>query len=262
MYLPSLAKMLMAPSAFNVFDKLKSLNFSWPARLATLVLIGQATWYCILAFRQYRRFQVQREEIKRALSRAREHKASASAVLVYSHKISRRKRATSQKIPDEMIADMRQIRVLSQEMLSTVSKFGLNREEIQHVSFRVGSISSKQDKSKSPEYSSRLGPLQTLASTAPFTGLLGTVLVVLSILEKSSVGENLSTKQYSHALISAFLTTALGMAVALPAVFAFNYFVDKFKAFGLEVNTVEDEIFGNTSFIERISADNEAQTSF
>lgn len=70
-----------------------------------------------------------------------------------------------------------------------------------------------------------LRPLEVIAAAAPLLGLLGTVLGMIdafSALEKA--GSNVDPAILSGGIWKALLTTAVGLAVALPAVIAFNWF--------------------------------------
>lgn len=71
---------------------------------------------------------------------------------------------------------------------------------------------------------SRLGLLGTLGSNAPFIGLLGTVIGIVRAFRELSR----SSAQLSPALMGeigeALIATALGLLVALPAIFAYNAF--------------------------------------
>jgi biopolymer transport protein ExbB len=77
----------------------------------------------------------------------------------------------------------------------------------------------------------RLTFLGTLGNNAPFVGLLGTVIGIVQAfheLEQSGVGGSASTAVMG-AIAEALVATAIGLAVAIPAVLAFNHFQRKVK---------------------------------
>ncbi|MCA9593904.1 MAG: MotA/TolQ/ExbB proton channel family protein [Myxococcales bacterium] len=77
-----------------------------------------------------------------------------------------------------------------------------------------------------------LAYLGTLGSNAPFVGLLGTVVGIIMAFEElgaSSVGAAASGALMS-AIAEALVATAIGLAVAIPAIVAFNYFQRRIKA--------------------------------
>ena len=73
--------------------------------------------------------------------------------------------------------------------------------------------------------------LATTGSTAPFIGLFGTVWGIMrAFAGLSSVGENanLLTTVTPH-IAEALVATAIGLLAAIPAVMAYNYFVNQIK---------------------------------
>lgn len=87
-----------------------------------------------------------------------------------------------------------------------------------------------------------LGSLATVGSTAPFVGLLGTVIGIIdafaTIQEHNTTGMSAVAGGISEALV----TTALGLFVAIPAVMMFNYFTGKMKAFAVEMDNSSSEL--------------------
>jgi biopolymer transport protein ExbB len=72
----------------------------------------------------------------------------------------------------------------------------------------------------------RLAYLGTLGNNAPFVGLLGTVIGIVQAfdsLQRAGLGGSAST-DIMGAISEALVATAIGLAVAIPAVAAFNYF--------------------------------------
>lgn len=70
---------------------------------------------------------------------------------------------------------------------------------------------------------SGLGVLATVGSTAPFVGLLGTTLGIISAFQgMATMGGGLEA--VSGGISEALIKTALGLVVAIPAVWLYNYF--------------------------------------
>lgn len=87
-----------------------------------------------------------------------------------------------------------------------------------------------------------LGFLGTLGNNAPFIGLFGTVVGIVMAFEK--LGQTASANASSEVMSSiaeALVATAIGLAVAIPAVAAFNWFQRRIKA-----------IHGNTEALSRV----------
>jgi len=75
-------------------------------------------------------------------------------------------------------------------------------------------------------YERRLPVLSTIAVNAPFVGLLGTVIGVLNAFGQlaSALEGAARTEQVMGSIAEALVATAVGLAVAIPAVIAFNAF--------------------------------------
>ena len=75
-----------------------------------------------------------------------------------------------------------------------------------------------------------LAVLASVGSTAPFVGLFGTVWGIMSAMKDISRLGNASIDVVAGPIGEALLATGVGIAVAIPAVLAFNYFVRRVKA--------------------------------
>lgn len=78
--------------------------------------------------------------------------------------------------------------------------------------------------------------LATTGSTAPFIGLLGTVLGILEVFHGLDSGDA-SIAAIGPKIAEALYVTAIGLAAAVPAVMAYNYFVRKIRVLESEVET-------------------------
>jgi len=67
--------------------------------------------------------------------------------------------------------------------------------------------------------------LASIGSTAPFVGLFGTVWGVYHALVNIGMGDGVTVNQIAGPVGEALIMTGLGLAVAIPAVLAFNAFV-------------------------------------
>ena len=65
--------------------------------------------------------------------------------------------------------------------------------------------------------------LASVGSVAPFVGLLGTVLGIISAFQGIAATGSGGLSAVSAGIAEALIETALGLAVAIPAVLAFNY---------------------------------------
>jgi biopolymer transport protein ExbB/biopolymer transport protein TolQ len=67
------------------------------------------------------------------------------------------------------------------------------------------------------------GVLGTVSSTAPFVGLLGTVMGIVTAFQQMAATGAGGLATVSAGIAEALVTTAIGLLVAIPAVFAFNF---------------------------------------
>jgi biopolymer transport protein ExbB len=81
--------------------------------------------------------------------------------------------------------------------------------------------------------------LSVIAHIAPLLGLLGTVLGFIDAFGEMRLSGLLDTSasKIGEAMESALLTTAAGLAVAIPTVFGYNLLVSKITSFGLELES-------------------------
>ena len=67
------------------------------------------------------------------------------------------------------------------------------------------------------------GVLATVSSTAPFVGLLGTVMGIVNSFQMMAASGSGGLGTVSAGIAEALVTTAFGLLVAIPAVMAYNY---------------------------------------
>jgi biopolymer transport protein ExbB len=72
-----------------------------------------------------------------------------------------------------------------------------------------------------------LGVLATVGATAPFVGLLGTTMGIVNAFEGMAASGSGGIGAISAGVAEALITTAFGLLVAIPAVWAYNYFQTK-----------------------------------
>jgi len=84
--------------------------------------------------------------------------------------------------------------------------------------------------------------LATIGSTAPFVGLFGTVVGIINAFKGISQNKSTGLGAVAGGISEALVTTAIGLFVALPAVWAFNYFTNKIEAFDVEMGNSSSEL--------------------
>ncbi len=87
-----------------------------------------------------------------------------------------------------------------------------------------------------------LGGLATIGSTAPFVGLFGTVVGIINAFRGISESKATGLGAVAGGISEALATTAIGLFVAIPAVWMFNYFTNRVEAFDVEMDNSSSEL--------------------
>lgn len=83
--------------------------------------------------------------------------------------------------------------------------------------------------------------LATTASTTPFIGLFGTVWGIMNAFRGLSVTHSSSIQAVAPGIAEALIATAMGLAAAIPAVMAYNHFVQRIKVLAAEMDNFSQE---------------------
>jgi biopolymer transport protein TolQ len=94
--------------------------------------------------------------------------------------------------------------------------------------------------------------LATIGSVSPLLGLLGTVLGVMDAFIGIAAGGSGNISAVAPGVAEALVTTVVGLAVAIPAVIAYNLFVSRLNVFTGELEGFAQEIVGTMAREGRI----------
>jgi biopolymer transport protein ExbB len=84
--------------------------------------------------------------------------------------------------------------------------------------------------------------LATIGSTAPFVGLLGTVVGVINAFQGIGNSGSAGIGAVSVGISEALVETALGLVVAIPAVWFYNYLSGQIEYFNVEMDNSSSEL--------------------
>ena len=87
-----------------------------------------------------------------------------------------------------------------------------------------------------------LGGLATIGATAPFVGLFGTTVGIINAFTGMSAGEDVGLAAVAGGISEALVATAIGLFVAVPAVWMYNYFTGKIESFIVEMDNSGSEL--------------------
>ncbi len=83
--------------------------------------------------------------------------------------------------------------------------------------------------------------LATTGSTTPFIGLFGTVWGIMDAFRGLSVTHSSSIQAVAPGIAEALVATAAGLAAAIPAVMAYNHFVQRIKVLAADMDNFSHE---------------------
>jgi biopolymer transport protein ExbB/TolQ len=86
------------------------------------------------------------------------------------------------------------------------------------------------------------GVLATVSSTAPFVGLLGTVMGIVNSFQAMAASGSGGLGTVSAGIAEALITTAFGLLVAIPSVMMFNYFSGWIDARAVDMSESSNEL--------------------
>jgi biopolymer transport protein ExbB/TolQ len=81
-----------------------------------------------------------------------------------------------------------------------------------------------------------LPALATIGATAPFVGLFGTTFGIINAFAAMKITGSTGFIAISAGISEALVTTALGLLVAVPAVWAYNYFAGRIERLAVEID--------------------------
>lgn len=202
-------------------------QMGWAARLVVIALFMQSAWSIgvmidrLIAFRaarkQSREFApavagaLREGKLDEAIKIADRYKKSHLAKVVVAGLQEFRAHQLSTEIPGEVIE---------------ASRRALDRAQaIVHAELKRG-----------------VPGLATIGSTAPFVGLFGTVVGIINAFKGISTEKTTGLGAVAGGIAEALVATAIGLFVAIPAVWMFNYFTGKIETFDVEMDNSSSEL--------------------
>jgi biopolymer transport protein ExbB/biopolymer transport protein TolQ len=208
----------------------------WPARIVVVTLFVMSAWSIGVMIDRWLTYQGARKEsrlfapavagalkdgkIEEAIAIAEQHRRSHLAKVVTAGLQEFQAHQISAEISGETIE---------------ASKRALERASaIVHAELKRG-VSS----------------LATIGSTAPFVGLFGTVVGIINAFKGIAGAKSTGLAAVAGGISEALVTTAVGLFVAVPAVWVYNYFIGKIESFDVEMDNSSSELIDY--FIKRSS---------
>jgi biopolymer transport protein ExbB len=205
-------------------------SMTWAGRAVVIVLVLMSIWSLTIAVERLYRFQkAKRQSLAVALGVTpllREHKLDQAIKFVRDKKFQHSHLArvlaagltefqyeTSQELPKDFDVVESGKRAIERETLMTTA-----------------------------EMKKGLGNLATISTTAPFVGLFGTVVGIINAFRGMALSGSGGLGAVSAGIAEALATTALGLFVAIPAVWMYNYFLNKIERFQVEMSNSSSQL--------------------
>ncbi|MCO4090663.1 MAG: MotA/TolQ/ExbB proton channel family protein [Sphingorhabdus sp.] len=130
--------------------------------------------------------------------------------------------------------------------IAAQKQHGLLTDPVEAHDWLHGAMSRSED-SINNKLSSGLPFLATVGATAPFVGLLGTVIGIYSALIKIGIAGQADIGKIAGPVGEALIMTAIGLFVAVPAVLAYNWLQARNKTIARSLATFSNDVLGYIS---------------
>ena len=80
--------------------------------------------------------------------------------------------------------------------------------------------------------------VSSIGANAPYVGLLGTVLGMISVFTTLSAETEISSSMLAGGISEALVTTAAGLLVAVPTLISYNYFINRIQLLVVEMERI------------------------
>ncbi len=198
-------------------------NMGWPARIIALILVIMSVWSLAVMIDRWLYFRAARNQSREFAPKV----AGALKDGKLDEAIKIADRSKKSHLAEVVGAGLQEFRASAGSNNQVdASQRALERSEaIVHAKLKRG-----------------LGALATIGSTAPFVGLLGTVIGILNAFQAIAVQKTSGIGAVAGGISEALVTTAVGLFVAIPAVMTFNYFSNQVEAFDVEMDNSSSEL--------------------
>ena len=135
-------------------------------------------------------------------------------------------------------------RQLADDAVKAQDDHGKMTDSLESHDYMHGSLQRSED-SINAVLSGGLPVLATVGATAPFVGLLGTVIGIYRALINIGIAGNASIDKVAGPVGEALIMTAIGLLVAVPAVFAFNYLQSRNRRIAAMLNGFSTDLLAH-----------------
>ncbi len=205
-------------------------SMTWAGKSVVIVLVLMSIWSMTIAMERMVRFQrAKKESLQVAL---------AVTPLLKQHKLTEAIALTK----DKKFRHSHLARVLA----AGLTEFQYEASQDLPESFDIVDSGKRAIEREtlmtSAELKKGLGNLATISTTAPFVGLFGTVIGIINAFRGMALSGSGGLGAVSSGIAEALVTTAFGLFVAVPAVWMYNYFLNKIERFQVEMQNASSQL--------------------
>jgi biopolymer transport protein ExbB len=203
----------------------------WVAKAIGVILIFMSMWSFGVAIERYYTFSQARKQSKLYAPQVAKHLKEGR--LKDAIAVSQSKSYQYSHLAKVVLAGLQEYQF--QQDANT----GLSREDlvdtVRRAIQRATALTSNDLKKGIPS-------LATIGATAPFVGLLGTVVGIITAFQGIASTGSGGLGAVSAGISEALVETALGLVVAIPAVWLYNYFTGRLEYFNVEMDNSSSEL--------------------
>jgi biopolymer transport protein TolQ len=202
------------------------------ARLVLLMLLAFSILSWAIILRKFRIFRAARRESVEFLKVFRQSK-KLSEIRAYCRTLKQ------SPLPEVFQSGYREI-----ESQATVTENpGKPRIRSLEAVRRALQIGGSAELSQLEEW---LAWLATTGAVTPFVGLFGTVWGIIDAFHGLATGGSATLHSVAPGIAEALITTAAGLFTAIPAVIAYNYYLQRIREFGTQIDDFSLEFLNMT----------------
>ena len=200
-------------------------NMGWLVRCVVIVLFIESIWSLAVMIDRYLYFTAARKQSREFAPKV----AGALKDSKLEEAIKIADRSKKSHLAEVVTSGLQEFRASggapTEETIESAGRALERAEAIVHAKLKRG-----------------LAVLATIGATAPFVGLLGTVIGILHAFQQIATQKTSGIGAVAGGISEALVTTAFGLTVAIPAVMAFNYFTGRVENFDVEMDNSSSEL--------------------
>ena len=215
-------------TSFSMMGMWQTMN--WLARGVVIVLALMSIWSLTIAIERLWRFQKAKRESLQV--------ARGVTPLLKQHKLDE----AISYVKDKRFRHSHLARVLSAGLTEFQYETSQQLPEDFDVVESAKRAVERETLMTTAEMKKGLGNLATISTTAPFIGLFGTVVGIIHAFQGMAISGSGGLGAVSAGIAEALATTAFGLFVAIPAVWLYNYFLNKVDRFQVEMSNSSSQL--------------------